>query len=75
MEGKCILVTGASRGIGLNIAQQLAGAGYDLALVDIDADGAADAAAVLRIGAVCRSSPGCGKIRNKGMTAKRSLSD
>ena len=36
MDGKCVIVTGGGRGIGLNIAQQLATQGYDLVVVDVD---------------------------------------
>ena len=38
MDGKCVIVTGGGRGIGLNIAQQLATQGYDLVVVDVDED-------------------------------------
>lgn len=47
MEGKCVIVTGAGRGIGLEIARTLAAAGYDLLLTDVDADGVKAAAAGL----------------------------
>ena len=47
MEGKCVIVTGGSRGIGLNIAQKLATRGFDLVLMDIDQAGAEAAAAGL----------------------------
>ena len=47
MDRKCVIVTGAGRGIGLNIAQTLAAAGYDLVLTDVDADGVKAAAAGL----------------------------
>ena len=44
MDGKCVIVTGGGRGIGLNIAQQLAAQGYDLVVMDVD-EGAAKASA------------------------------
>ena len=47
MTGKCVIVTGGGRGIGLAIAQRLAAEGYDLALIDVDADGVAAAAGQL----------------------------
>ncbi|MCP4573172.1 MAG: 3-oxoacyl-[acyl-carrier-protein] reductase [bacterium] len=47
MEGKCVIVTGAGRGIGLEIARTLATQGYDLLLTDVDADGVKAAAAGL----------------------------
>jgi 3-oxoacyl-[acyl-carrier protein] reductase len=47
MEGKCVIVTGAGRGIGLEIARTLAATGYDLLLTDVDADGVEAAAAGL----------------------------
>ena len=47
-SGNTALVTGAARGIGFGIAQALAGAGYDLGLVDLDAEGAERAAANIR---------------------------
>ena len=47
MNGKCVIVTGGSRGIGLNIANVLAEQGYDLALMDINEEGVKAAAAGL----------------------------
>lgn len=45
MERDVAIVTGGARGIGLGIAEGLAGAGYDVGLIDLD--GAAAAAATL----------------------------
>lgn len=42
------LVTGAARGIGFGIANALAGAGYDIAILDMDPDAADRAAAEIR---------------------------
>jgi len=47
MENRTVIVTGAGRGIGLGIAEKLAGQGYDIALVDIDQDLVQGAAAGL----------------------------
>lgn len=47
LTGRRALVTGAAIGIGLGIAEWLALAGCDVALVDRDADALADAAAVV----------------------------
>ena len=47
MQGKCVIVTGAGRGIGLEIARTLAAVGYDLLLTDVDADGVKAAAGSL----------------------------
>jgi len=47
MQGKCVIVTGAGRGIGLEIARMLAAADYDLLLTDVDADGVKAAAGSL----------------------------
>jgi 3-oxoacyl-[acyl-carrier protein] reductase len=54
MERGAVIVTGAGRGIGLGIAQKLAGSGYDLALVDIQEQLIQEAVASL---------PGSGKHR------------
>ena len=43
------LVTGAARGIGFGIAGALAGAGYDIAILDMDPDAADRAATEIRI--------------------------
>lgn len=47
LDGKTAFVTGAARGIGYRIAEVLAEAGADVAIVDIDYDGAVVAAAKL----------------------------
>ena len=47
-NGHTAMVTGAARGIGFGIAQALAGAGYDLGLVDVDAEAAERAAENIR---------------------------
>jgi len=48
LRGKTAIVTGASRGLGLEIARQLAAAGANLALLARDADALATAAAQVR---------------------------
>lgn len=45
LAGKTVLVTGAARGIGLEIARQAHGRGASVALLDLDRDDAATAAA------------------------------
>jgi 3-oxoacyl-[acyl-carrier protein] reductase len=47
LEGKKALVTGAGRGIGREIALQLAGAGCDVAVCDIDQSSADETAAMI----------------------------
>lgn len=47
LAGKVVLVTGAAKGIGLEIARQAHGRGASVALLDLDADAAASAAAAL----------------------------
>ena len=48
MDGQCAIVTGAARGIGLEIARTLAHAGAKIALVDLDEEGIVRAAQELR---------------------------
>jgi 3-oxoacyl-[acyl-carrier protein] reductase len=48
LEGKVALVTGAGRGVGLGIAQELADAGADLVINDLHADRAESGAAEIR---------------------------
>jgi 3-oxoacyl-[acyl-carrier protein] reductase len=48
MDGQCALVTGAARGIGLEIARTLARAGASVVLVDLDEEGVTHAAGNLR---------------------------
>jgi len=50
LAGKVALVTGGSRGIGRQIGITLAGAGAEVILADVDADGAAAAAEQIRGG-------------------------
>lgn len=50
LAGKAALVTGGSRGIGRQIGAALAGAGADVILADLDADGAAAAAGEINAG-------------------------
>src|SRR5579859_3428381 len=45
IEGKVAVVTGAAQGIGRGIALELAGAGADVAIVDLRADERAEAVA------------------------------
>jgi NAD(P)-dependent dehydrogenase (short-subunit alcohol dehydrogenase family) len=52
LHGKRALVTGAARGIGRATAERLAAEGARVALVDVDAEALADAAAVVGAGAV-----------------------
>ena len=47
MRGKVAVITGGVRGIGLAIAQRLAVAGADIAIVDIDGDACAEAVSEL----------------------------
>ena len=47
LQGRVALVTGAARGLGLHIAERLARAGCQVVLGDIDAQGAARAAAAI----------------------------
>jgi 3-oxoacyl-[acyl-carrier protein] reductase len=48
LDGKTALITGAGRGIGKEIAMELARAGADVALCDIDIEGAKEAAEEIR---------------------------
>ena len=48
LEGKCAVVTGGARGIGLAIAHALAREGASVAIADINGDGAKAAAAALK---------------------------
>lgn len=50
LDGKVALVTGAARGIGRAIALSLAGAGADVAVSDVDAEGAKAVAAQVSVG-------------------------
>ncbi len=47
LEGKVAIVTGAGAGLGRGIAQELAGAGADVAVLEIDSESAATAASEL----------------------------
>lgn len=47
LKGKIALVTGAASGLGLRMAERFAGEGAQVLLTDIDADGAARAAAAI----------------------------
>ena len=48
LRDKTVLITGAGRGLGAAMARELAGRGANLALVDLDAAGLEDVAAVCR---------------------------
>jgi NAD(P)-dependent dehydrogenase (short-subunit alcohol dehydrogenase family) len=48
VEGKRIVITGAAQGIGLGIAERLAGEGARVCVADLNADGAEKAAAAIR---------------------------
>ncbi len=57
IQNKVIVITGAARGLGAAMAKRLAGQGAKLALVDLDADSMADAAAACE---------GAAKVRTYG---------
>jgi meso-butanediol dehydrogenase / (S,S)-butanediol dehydrogenase / diacetyl reductase len=48
VEGKRVVITGAAQGIGLGIAERLAGEGAHVCVADLNADGAEQAAAAIR---------------------------
>jgi meso-butanediol dehydrogenase / (S,S)-butanediol dehydrogenase / diacetyl reductase len=48
VEGKRVVITGAAQGIGLGIAERLAGEGAHVCVADLNGDGAEQAAAAIR---------------------------
>lgn len=58
MDSKAVIVTGASRGIGLAIAEKLAATGYHLALVARDADRLQSAASQIAGDVTIKTYPG-----------------
>jgi NAD(P)-dependent dehydrogenase (short-subunit alcohol dehydrogenase family) len=58
LEGKVAIVTGAGRGLGLGIARELAGAGANVGVLELDAESAEEAAQELgELGITARAYP------------------
>ena len=69
LSGKTVLLTGAGRGLGFAVAEGLAAAGANVAMLGTDADVLRDA--VARVGESVRAVHDAGRLRDHVVRVKR----